>query len=146
MRRQRAALTLAALLLTVALGEPLMCIIHCDFWLPRAFGHYLAGQQHHQHQHHHNMGAEQAITAPGAAAIAPAPAGASALCFSHIGHGGGSEAPFHMPPSPIHELLPMTLALLVVALAVMRCLVAPPGDPPIVFIPPLLRPPIPSAF
>jgi hypothetical protein len=148
-RRRRAALALAPLVLLVALGEPLMCIIHCDFWLPRAFGHYLAGDQHHQHQHHHTGAAPAtgyAARPPNTTTVAQAPACGVHGCFSHIGHGAGSEAPFHVPPSPIHELLPMTLIVLAVALAVTSRLVTPTSSPPSVFIAPILRPPIPSSL
>jgi hypothetical protein len=49
-RRERITLALLALL-TLGVGEPLLCIIHCDLWLPSAFQHYLAGHQHHHNQH-----------------------------------------------------------------------------------------------
>jgi hypothetical protein len=133
-------------LLTLGLGEPLLCILHCQVWLPAAYSRYYAAQ--HQHMHHHMAGMAMSMDMPmdmstgdaPAAERAPAPAHPQAEnCFMQR---GGMPVPFHVPPSPIHDLLPV-LALVILALQRMyRQLAAPPGDPPSPAVGTLLRPPI----
>ena len=142
-RRERVVLALLALL-TFGMGEPLLCIIHCDLWLPSTFQPYLAG-----HHHHHNHGqsatahAAQANPAPtGAAVQATTSDGTVAPCFHN---GSGEGVPFHVPPSPVHEMLPALLVLIVILLAPIASVRATPRDPPRVYLRPLLRPPIPFA-
>jgi hypothetical protein len=143
LRRERAAVTLMVLL-TLGLGEPLLCIIHCQIWLPIAFNSYFAAQHRHDH-HHHPMtaGATHAgLTAAGsthAATVAsPAPAD---MTECQLGGGSGS-VPFHVPPSPVHDMIPALAVLSLVPLLIRAYLTAPPGDPPRIFLPPRLRPPI----
>ncbi len=147
-QRGHATLTLLVLL-TLGLGEPLLCIIHCQLWLPLAFHSYFAAQ--HLHAHHHAQASTAAFStnqpAVGVSGIAastlPAPSDAP-LCAIQARPGSGS-VPFHVPPSPIHDVLPSLVALFVVALAIGWRVLAPPGDPPPRYLRPLLRPPIPIA-
>jgi hypothetical protein len=148
-RREQLVLALLALL-TLGPGESLMCIIHCDLWLPSAFGHYFGGGNPHQHHHHGQAMADPAAdhtaahasAAPGVFSTAPAESGARESCFMA---GSTDGMPFHVPPSPIHDVLPVLLLLIVVFFAVVARPRAPPRDPPSVFVRPPLRPPIPFA-
>lgn len=148
LRSKRA--TIALLLLIVLMpGESLLCIIHCQLWLPIVFHSYFAAQHQHSHQHNHvHMIAAQpsqpASTARGDAVIAPSAPAAPMGCLMDSGSGSGS-APFHVPPSPVHDMVPVLLLLLLAPLAISRRPAAPPGDPPQVALPPPLRPPIPFA-
>jgi hypothetical protein len=65
-----------------------------------------------------------------------------APCFHN---GSGEGVPFHVPPSPVHEMLPALLVLMVILLAPIAFVRARPRDPPRVYFRPLLRPPIPFA-
>ena len=47
--------TLLALLTLSFFGEPLLCIAHCDLWLPFAYARYFAAPQP-LHHHHHTPG------------------------------------------------------------------------------------------
>ena len=130
------------MMLSLAVFEPLLCIVSCQFWMPHAFSdnaHAL-----HQHQHMHTQAGIVAM--PGLAHAADAPIAhelAPAGCSLHIGY--PSESPLPPGPSPIHEtLLTLVLPLFILLLAVVY-LAAPLTGPPRVFIPVLLRPPIPIA-
>jgi hypothetical protein len=136
-------------LLTIGIGEPLLCIIHCEFWLPMAYHSYFAAQ--HQHTHapagYYIQAGDEAATpviasAAGAMSFRSAEASASTVCFMQGGLGTGAPVPFHVPPSPVHDMLPtLLLVLLPILLAHARPL-APPGDPPPAPIPLFFRPPI----
>jgi hypothetical protein len=137
LRRNRRAVALAVIVWLVMSSEPLMCIIHCDLWLPAVYGSYLAGT--HQHHHHHTGASAGASDSQAAAAPFVQPSAATfELCFLSA---GGSDVPFHVPPSPVHEMLPTVLIPLLVALALVAYATAPPDDAPTVFFPPPLRPP-----
>jgi hypothetical protein len=143
LRSARAAVALVALL-TLSLGEPLLCIIHCQIWLPIEYHSYFAGQ--HAHMHHESS--HMILAEPAGAGIAtltsPLPA-SDASCFMLRAAGSHDGAPFHVPPSPVHDLLPAAVALLVLVWLSSARPVAPPGDPPRIAQPPQLRPPIPFA-
>jgi hypothetical protein len=143
LRSARAAVALLVLL-TLSLGEPLLCIIHCQVWLPLAYHSYFAGQ--HAHMHHassHMMSADAAV---GSDAIMVSPLSANgAGCFMLRATGSHDGAPFHVPPSPVHDLLPTVVALLMLVWLSSTRPAAPPGDPPHIAHPPRLRPPIPFA-
>jgi hypothetical protein len=145
--RGRATLTLLVLF-TVGLGEPLLCIVHCQIWLPFAFHNYFAAQHPHAHHHDHahiaaSATEQSAQQTAGAAVTSPVPA-EHTLCALQGGSSQGS-APFHVPPSPIHDLIPALVVLLLLPLVIAAWPTAPPGDPPPVFHAPPLRPPIPFA-
>ncbi len=144
LRRDRAALTLAVLL-TLGLGEPLLCIIHCQIWLPIALHSYFAAQ--HQHMHHHGQmhigaGAIDQAPAPnsGVALAAVSPVDAP-MCTFQGGTSSGSS-PLYIPPSPVHDMIMALPMLLLVLLLVGMRRAAPPGGPPRLFYTPPLRPPI----
>jgi hypothetical protein len=146
LRRERAAVALL-MLLTLGVGEPMLCIIHCEFWLPIAYHSYFAAQHPHSHAGHRiQPGDESAAlatdSAAGAASIRASETPAAASCFMNGGLGTGAPVPFHVPPSPVHDMLPtLLIALLLVLLTHPRPL-APPGDPPSAPISSLFRPPI----
>ena len=147
LRRERAALALLTLL-TLGLGEPLLCIIHCQIWLPIAYHSYFAAQ--HQHAHHahyaqHGMNDSMSIAVAPAAGVAMVLSPMSANdpgCMMPRVTGNTDGVPFHVPPSPVHDVLPAFLALFFAALLLHARPAAPPGDPPRLAWPPLLRPPI----
>ena len=141
LRRDRAALALLALI-TIGLGEPLLCIVHCQVWLPIALHGYFSAQHAHQHQHDHaHMAAMAADENAGAALLPDMPQPATPGC-AMLGGAGQGSAPPHVPPSPVHDLLPALLLILFVATLVGARPAARPGDPPPIFFRPLLRPPI----
>jgi hypothetical protein len=141
LRHARATAALFAIL-TLGLCEPLMCILHCQLWLPFAFQSYLASQQQQGHQHHQqHQHAAMAAEAPSGAAIQPAEAPAHLICQPNVGTRQGA-VPFHVPPSPVHDMIPAGTLLLIVVLIASLAPAAPPGDPPRVAPVPLLRPPI----
>ena len=143
LRRERAALALLALI-AIGLGEPLLCIVHCQIWLPIALHGYFSAQHAHQHDHAHMamMSADQQAAAQNGAALIEATAEPTGSTCAMLGGAGQGSAPPHVPPSPVHEALPALLLLLFVAPLVGMRPCAPPGDPPWISSRPLLRPPI----
>jgi len=126
-RRLRARLcrssTLLLGLLVLGLGEPLLCIIHCE--LAEALQELQPRQSMVSMHHHDMMGHMGMSAAPEAAAMhsqhqhGPAPASAQTHGQSAVDclmPGGPGPSPL-TPPSPIHDLLLTTLALLGTALA-----------------------------
>lgn len=144
-RRDRAALMLGVLL-ALSVGEPLLCIAHCDLWLPFLISSAQASPHQGMHHSHAQMASNQTPAATAGVTVIQrlsAPEGAS-LCALPLA--GDSSVPFHVPPSPVHELTLAGLAIVLVALALSaRQRVAPPYPPPARFYRPLLRPPICSA-
>jgi hypothetical protein len=144
LRRDRGALALV-MMLSLAIFEPLLCIVSCQLWMSLALSGNVPAQHQHQHQHMHTQAASIAA-APILAHAADAPIvhePTAAGCSLHIGYPSGSPLP--ATPSPLHEtLLTLALPLFVLLLAVVY-LSAPLTEPPRVFVPILLRPPIPIA-
>jgi len=143
LRSARAAVALLVLL-TLSLGEPLLCIIHCQIWLPIAYHGSFAGQHAHMHHASSTVMAAQATSADDAILISPLPA-TNASCFMLRAAGAHDGGPFHVPPSPVHDILPTLVALIMLVWLTSTRPVAPPGDPPRTAHPPRLRPPIPFA-
>lgn len=142
LRRDRAALALAVIL-SLALFEPLLCIVHCQLWMPFALRSYFGAE--HQHHMHTQMASMATMSAPAnTAATLLASLDVPAMdCTIHIGAPSGS--PLSPPPSPVHEmLLTMVLSIFIVLLVVVHPS-APLTGPPRVFVPVPLRPPIPIA-
>lgn len=134
--RGRAAVTLVALL-SLGLFEPLLCIIHCQFWMPVALQHYAASQHHH----HAMMREGDMAGMAHASSSALAPSAVSPVgCPLYSGHGSG--VPLLPPPSPVHEVVLALVLLLPVLLLVAVQPAAPLTGPPRVCIPVPLRPPI----
>jgi hypothetical protein len=146
LRRTRMAVGMLVVLL-LALGEPLLCIIHCQIWMPYLHRSYAAAQHAHMHHtsSHTMMSAEVAATTSSTSLIAsPLPSG-DASCFMLRPAGSHDGAPLHEPPSPVHDLMPTLVALIALVLLTSLHLAAPPGAPPKVQPSLLLRPPIPFA-
>ncbi len=141
-KRMRPGRNLAMVLvaLVVGLGEPLLCVVHCQVWLPLLFS-----QSSMQHMHHHHMPGMKMDGMPGMAmddtSVAGQPASDAAAC--HLRGAGGSDVPFHVPPSPVHEVLPAFAFVLLLLTLLLRMLSAPPGTPPRFYPPPPLQPPRP---
>jgi hypothetical protein len=147
LRHLRARVALLALF-TLGLSEPLICILHCQLWLPLAFNSYFAAQQQHMHHQHIHMAqaTDAAPTAAAGATVQPASGQVVPLCAGYVATGAGSDVPFYVPPSPIHDMVPPITLLLIVMLVISIAPAAPPGDPPQLLVPPPLRPPIPIAL
>src|SRR5262249_52469788 len=139
LRRERAAVALITLL-AVGLGEPLLCIIHCQVWLPLIYDRYVAAQYQHDHHHHghhmmngmvmmNDMLPAYAASVPDAIAPAQLPAGDSG-CYMLRASGNHDGTPFHVPQSPVHDVLPALLLLIAPVLFASIRPPAPPGDPP----------------
>lgn len=128
----------AALLVVLALGlgEPLACIIHCQFWLPILL-HTLAPAHHH---HVHALaapGASERILTDDSATTLPG----MASCLVRQGPLTDSDLPIPVPASPVHEMVLAIVASLAVSLLI-SILPAPPSvDPPPISYPPPPRPP-----
>lgn len=144
--RQRRAVVALILLLALGVGEPLVCILHCEVWLPMALQSLMAGQ--HQHQHHHGMAhADAGADAPVEAGVVlrPLTEAPLATCFMRPRSDTPSDAPLPLPPSPVHEMIVAASVVLVLAQRSARYLADPPRGPPGMRLPPPLRPPIPFA-
>ena len=142
LRRDRATVALPVLL-TLGLIEPLVCIIHCQFWIPIRLHAYFAAQ--HQH-HHHTLPSGNAV-APGDTTDAllrfiPASRPDNTGCFMDSGRGSPSDIPDGHLPAPLHEIVLTAITLLTVvmlaqhyvsapALAPSRFAHQPPVPPPI---------------
>ena len=144
LRRDRAALALV-LILSLAVFEPLLCIVSCQFWMPFVFSNYFPAQ--HEHHHHMHTQAASMAAAPIQANTADVAligkAVPAAVCIMHMGYPSGSPLP--PAPPPLHETLPTLVLPLFIFLLAAIYLSAPLTGPPRVFIPVPLRPPIPIA-
>ena len=149
LRHQRAVIALVVLL-SLSLGEPLLCIVHCQLWIPFAYQSYFAAQRPHDHHAHTAHSAptlaagalSQAIGRPQVQAVASA---TGPTCFMGCTVNDSSDTPFHVPPSPVHDIVPALLAVITFVLVTRIRPTAAPGDPPNVPRPLQLRPPIPVA-
>ncbi|HEU4323994.1 MAG TPA: hypothetical protein VFS21_12670 [Roseiflexaceae bacterium] len=139
-------------LLVLGLGEPLICIIHCDVWMPlmaQAMLHSGAPDPHahHAHQHigaHHNE-PEPVVHRgePASIAAQPAPVALSGhpmmLCTMRPGDSGPSPL---VPLSPLHELLLVVATLFGVLLLPAAYRLREPLPPLFRAYPPPLPPPV----
>jgi hypothetical protein len=133
------------MMLSLAIFEPLLCIVSCQFWMSFAIGNVSVQHQHH-HQHMHADAASMApVPTPvhAADAVIVHEAASVAGCTMHIGYPSGSPMP--PPPSPIHETLPTLVLPLFILLLVVMYRSSPLTGPPRVFVAVPLRPPIPIA-
>jgi hypothetical protein len=133
----------AALMLTV--GEPLLCVIHCQVWIPFAHQNYSAAQHAHMHHHMPGMIMPPESAPAGATAVASPVPDSTSGCFMLSAGGNHGDVPFHVPPSPIHDLVPTLGLLSLLLLLVSIYSPAAPRDPPTAPRIILLRPPIPFA-
>lgn len=145
--RGKHALLALGLAVGLGLAGPLLCMFHCDIWMP-LMSHSSAAHQHHHHMMNGHAMDDAAMAAmPGmahAASAAQPPtdqAQPSATC-SVLMPGGTSDG-VPMPPSPVYELLTVAIAgVVLLVLLGQRAYLAPPGDPPTLAYSPPLRPPI----
>lgn len=124
-----------ALLFGLSLSEPLLCVIHCQIWLPIAYRNYHAAMHHD----HHTRAIAQSGFARAAATV-----GTSSTSMPQCTSFGpaGSQIPFYVPPSPVHDLAPALLSVAIILLMLAIALPArPPLAPPQLAPPRLLRPP-----
>lgn len=131
------ALIALLLLLTIALSEPILCVIHCQLWLPIAYHSYFAAQHQHTHAAHAAeapLSTARPVANP--AAIQPMPG----ICFFARGMQNSEGQPFHVPPSPIHDMLAVRYEFLV-SPVIQRALICPPTAPAPARAARLLRPP-----
>jgi hypothetical protein len=139
-RRDHAVVALAALL-SLGVFEPLLCIFHCQFWMPFVLHSYFSTQHHH-----HMMAAGADMNDADMAGMVHTPValirGAALPDGCPLYRGHSSDAPIPPLPSPVHEV---TLTLLLLIFVVLLMALQPPAPltgPPHVFIPVPLRPPI----
>lgn len=139
-RRNCSNMMLVALV-AVSLGESLLCILHCDIWLP------LMLSQHRAMAHHHMAGMDMDMDMSGMMmpdmAADPTPVDRSTCHFRTT---GGAQVPFHVPPSPIHETLPIFILAVMLIIVVRRYTPARSVAPPQPFLPPPFQPPRPFAL
>lgn len=135
-RSIRHAIVLMAVL-ALSIGEPLMCVVHCDLWLPM----FYQASGIHTHQHGHTPG--MLMTAEGE----PTPqlaheAAADGLiaCHPSLNSGGATAVP--IPPSPIHEISIALLPTLALVWAREHYRHLPGLSPPESPLPSPFRPPI----
>jgi len=146
LRHQRAAIGLAVLL-SLSLGEPLLCIVHCQIWIPFAYQSYFAAQRPHDHHAHTahsgpSLAAELPTRTIGGLPVNAAAPAAGSSYFMNCTVQGASDTPFHVPPSPVHDILPALTAVIAFVLISHTRPAAAPGDPPNIAPSLLLRPPI----
>ena len=158
LRRNYSALTLSVLL-TLGLGEPLLCVFHCQVWLPLIHHAYFSAQHQHQHQSHIIQNSAMA-TAPGVPALQATDnaqpayqallsigiggAATTTNCFS-MQPGSSAPAPSEVPPSPVHDLLILMVAFVLVIPRLIPYHMKPPNHHASITPPLFLRPPITSA-
>ena len=149
LRHQRAAIALVVLL-SLSLGEPLLCIVHCQLWIPFAYQSYFAAQRLHDHHTHtaHSgptLAAESLAQATGGRSVQAVAPATGPTCFMGCTVDESSGVPFHVPPSPVHDIVPALMTVIAFVLVTRILPAAAPGDPPNVSHPLQLRPPIPFA-
>ena len=128
----------AALLVVLALGlgEPLVCIIHCQFWLPIVLPSLASAHHYHTHATAVPSNSEPLLTTGGAATLP-----GIASCLMRQGPLTDSDLSIPVPASPVHEMVLAIVALLAVVPLISRVSPAPLTHPPCVVFPPPLRPP-----
>ena len=134
-RRIRRHLVGLLTLLTLAVFEPLFCIIHCEIWMPLSQPHRVPHAQAHQHMHQHSHGAAHVMDRAPVADPPPTQV--------HCGVHGPLEHPSHTSPAqPFHEMM-LAAGLLLLAPSVWKTHPAAAAPaPPQRFPTPLYRPPI----
>lgn len=138
--RLRRSSTVLLLLLVLGLGEPLLCIIHCDVWLPLFQTLHVQHTTASVHNHYHHHGA---ASAQGQAHSAQ-PEARAALPEACAMRPDGSVPTPLTPPSPIHDLLLTALVLLGALLLCALQAPSPPLRPRQRSEPPPAPPPIPA--
>lgn len=129
-----------ALLVSVSLGEPLLCIVHCQIWLPLMLGQHMAAGHHH-HMPGMDMSSMPGMSMAGMDLDTATTAPDTTAC--HIRGATGSDIPFHIPPSPVHELIIAFAIAIVPLLLIQQLLGTAISEPPNPFIEPPFQPPRP---
>jgi hypothetical protein len=122
--------------LALGLGEPLVCIIHCQFWLPIVLPSLASAHHYHTHATAVPSNSEPLLTTGGAATLP-----GIASCLMRQGPLTDSDLSIPVPASPVHEMVLAIVALLAVVPLISRVSPAPLTHPPCVVFPPPLRPP-----
>ena len=154
---------IATLLIGISLGEPLLCILHCQVWLPLMLGQH-AAMAHHHHMPGMDMStmgmadmAGMSMSTMDMSTVDMAGMGISSMDVGsndpaapamacHIRGTAGSDAPFHIPPSPVHELILAFMLTSVVLLLSHHLPEEMAAYPPNPFIAPPFQPPRPFAM
>lgn len=118
-------------LFVLVLGEPFACIIHCQFLMPAEMH---AGQM--MYHHHAGMHGQAAMD------MQSSPVSPTFVCVMNPAPRMPGDASSTMPPSPVHEMLAMTVAVVGVFLLLLLHLYEHAHFVPHRPIPPPLRPPI----
>jgi len=127
--RSQSVSTAIMVVLSLSLVEPLLCVVHCTFWL--SFHQHptitAVSHQHMAHDHQH-AAHSQASHSHSVAVVGPA---SSAVCAWHGGANdpshGALAVPFHVMVMPI--LVLAALVLVVVYLAQWPARTPPPWSP-----------------
>lgn len=158
LRHNHAAIAIC-ILLTLSLGEPLLCVFHCQVWLPFIHQAYFSAQQQHHHQSHIIQNSPVATTLgvpvlqttnnaqpayPVLLSIGSSGAATSTNCFS-MQPGSNAPTPSEVPPSPVHDLLILVVAFVLVILRFIHYYLKPPNNHASIAPSPFLRPPIANA-
>lgn len=122
-------------LLAVSVGEPILCIAHCQLLLPAAAGQPAA------HAAHRHGGAVAVATYSSAPAAVSAGAQTSASDGCPLHSAGESDRSIPPPPSPIHDLVIAAVSFLAVLLLRGRCPAPERMSAPRTTDPPPLPPP-----
>jgi hypothetical protein len=125
------------------LAELVLCILHCQLWLPamHAAGH---GAHHALHAHHGRPLSSEAVAGHEHGLLPVALPEPSANClFRRLG--SNNDAGLHIPPSPVRDALALTAILLLAPLLALARIVARRSCYSSPEYPPQPRPPLRTA-
>ena len=114
----------------LVLGEPLACIIHCQFLMP--------AEMHREHMMHHHAGMQDHVSMD----MQSSPGSPVFVCVMNPTPRLPGDASSTMPPSPVHDMLAMTVAVAGVFLLLLLHLYERAPSAPSHGVSPPLRPPI----
>lgn len=106
---RRNAILVVFVVLSLEPGASLLCIIHCDLWLPSVIR---TAAMHHDH-HHMGMTMPGALVADGSDDVLVSGA-LLPPCGMWLHRSTGTTSPFVMPPTPIRDVLLLLGAVLIV--------------------------------
>lgn len=132
--RQRGALVSLAVLLSIGLLEPLVCIIHC------AVQEALYSRQATVHQHHHHAGTSTAGSKAVSASLGDT---STSICAEDHQIAATSITNCDSPtPQPFHEMTLLAIFVLLPLALIVRRARDSTGPPAEFFPPKLLHPPL----
>ena len=134
--RGNIATALLVLLFGLSLSEPLLCVIHCQIWLPIAYHNYHAAMHHDHHAQVQATAQSSTYQATNTAAD-----GSSSMPVCATFGPTGSPMPLYVPPSPVHDLVLTLLSVGILLLFANSLPVLAPSAPPQLAPPRLFRPP-----